>query len=510
MANQDEYLSFFKHDVLERAFQYYESDYVHELKRLSSDVITASVEGTDSKPYAVRIDLSRPYHSECSCPYAAQGKMCKHMAAVFFAAFPEQAKAYEDYAEGKYLGEDDFDIEQDEHDFLPANYSDLLEEFLNQMDGHEKEELLRKLLNRDPMNTYSVYLRGLYEQSMENSSLRRAEEIHRLLTLKTPYYAGSTADFTKPVLSEDIRQELDNSNDETLINEMVKQFKDVRLYSFSDAVWLAEYLSCYDTETGKNRFANELEDHTAFMEEEVHTSGYHPLNNVLKALYVLRKEWTPEDLAYDLLKHLKYTGYAAYVLETEKDIPLLYYSFRDMMHKSIFNRRAVHQVLHLFAERLDDPGIHELADYYDYVYNFNRVAFDRLKVCPDFREVVLPRLLQQKPHIVKETMAQLQMSSELFALLKKENDIWGMVAHAPLLDTSHHEQLVGIFRGEFMKHIEKAENRREYENACQYIRALCTLQNGDEIVEEIVRNLKKQDRYAKRRALFEEIEKVRS
>ena len=101
MANQDEYLSFFKHDVLERAFQYYESDYVHELKRLSSDVITASVEGTDSKPYAVRIDLSRPYHSECSCPYAAQGKMCKHMAAVFFAAFPEQAKAYEDYAEGK-------------------------------------------------------------------------------------------------------------------------------------------------------------------------------------------------------------------------------------------------------------------------------------------------------------------------------------------------------------------------------------------------------------------------
>ncbi len=509
MARYDEYLSFFKQDVIERAFQYFESDYVHDLKRVNGDIITASVEGTDSRPYDVKIDLARPYDSECSCPHAASGNMCKHMAAVFFAAFPEQAQAYEDYTEGRYLGEDDLDIEEDERDFLPANYDELLDEFIASMNSEEKEQLLRKVLKQNPLGTYHQYLEKLHQNALQNSSVRRADELHRMLTLKAPYYAGSYTDFTKPVLSEDIHQELENCHDDVLIGEMLKQFRDVRLYSYADAPWMAEYICRFDTEVQKNRFIVSLEEHAGFLEEEVHHPDCHPLNNVYKALYVLKREWNRDDLAYDLLKHLRYPEYASYVLDHEEHVSDLYRAFRNQMSRSIFNRKAVHAVLHQFADRMGDSSVHELADYYDYVYNFNRAAFDRLRNSPHFRDIVLPRLLKQKPHIVKETLAQLNRPDELFALLKKENDILGMIQHAPLLDASHHQELQDVFTGEFYRIVETADSREKYEHACQYIRALATLRNGEEIIDGIVNDLKKQDRYARRRALFEEIEKAR-
>ena len=507
MARYDEYLGYFAQDVLDRALQYYEDENVKDLKRVSSDIITGTVEGTNARPYEVRIDLRHPYESECDCPYAEKGKMCKHMAAVFFAAFPEQAQAYEDYNErmfDDYEEEYEDEEEEDNGSALPFNYDTLLDQFIAGLNEEEKNSLLKELLNEHPEAAYRRYLQTMYQETLQQKDTGRIEEIWQLIAKKR---YDCPEDFSQQLIPDDIRAELEAGDDNTK-EQALKLLKDTGLYNYEDAPWMAKYICKYDTETGKNRFANEMEEHTEMM-SVIPFRSLHPANNCLKAVYELRKEWDQEELAYSLLKYLGLTEYTDYVISDSKDPRYLYEEFRKKMTNTVFRNKQIHTVLHQFADVLHDEEIQALADYYDFVYNFNRVAFDRLRISPQFEEVYLPQLLKQKPHIVQETYAQLQRTDDLFALLKEENDIWGMIRHAPLLDTSYHEELKKIFSNEFYRYIEKSENRKDYENACQYIRALSTLSDGEAIIDGIVEDLKNKDRYAKRRALFEEIDKAR-
>ena len=55
----------------------------------------AVVSGSKKEPYTVTIDLEHLRNSSCTCPHAAGRRViCKHMVAVFFAAFPEEAEKY--------------------------------------------------------------------------------------------------------------------------------------------------------------------------------------------------------------------------------------------------------------------------------------------------------------------------------------------------------------------------------------------------------------------------------
>ncbi len=53
------------------------------------------VQGTQSKPYFVRIQPEHMRRSTCTCPYARdKRKVCKHMVATFFASFPQLAEEH--------------------------------------------------------------------------------------------------------------------------------------------------------------------------------------------------------------------------------------------------------------------------------------------------------------------------------------------------------------------------------------------------------------------------------
>ena len=73
----------FRTHILERGLNYYEEDCIALLEQTSTGY-TAVVEGTDD--YDVEIDIrdGRVYDMTCTCPYAAEGNYCKHMAAVLY------------------------------------------------------------------------------------------------------------------------------------------------------------------------------------------------------------------------------------------------------------------------------------------------------------------------------------------------------------------------------------------------------------------------------------------
>ena len=69
--------------ILERGYDYYCDDAVENME-ISDDIIRADVIGTED--YEVEISLSNGEVTDmyCSCPYASDGRNCKHMAAVLY------------------------------------------------------------------------------------------------------------------------------------------------------------------------------------------------------------------------------------------------------------------------------------------------------------------------------------------------------------------------------------------------------------------------------------------
>ena len=76
-----------------RGYDYYKENKVENLIETSPGIFTADVKGTSDEPYVIEIDIAHPRKSKCNCPHA-DGKriVCKHMMAVYFTAFPEEAQ----------------------------------------------------------------------------------------------------------------------------------------------------------------------------------------------------------------------------------------------------------------------------------------------------------------------------------------------------------------------------------------------------------------------------------
>lgn len=73
----------FRTHILERGLNYYEKGCVTSLEQTSTGY-TAVVEGTDDYDVEIEIRADQVYDMTCTCPYAAEGNYCKHMAAVLY------------------------------------------------------------------------------------------------------------------------------------------------------------------------------------------------------------------------------------------------------------------------------------------------------------------------------------------------------------------------------------------------------------------------------------------
>lgn len=74
----------FKPLILERGLEYYHDGCVMNLEK-RPDSIQADVVGSEDYEVAIYLANGKPIGMECSCPYAAGGDNCKHMAAVLYA-----------------------------------------------------------------------------------------------------------------------------------------------------------------------------------------------------------------------------------------------------------------------------------------------------------------------------------------------------------------------------------------------------------------------------------------
>ena len=89
-----QFLKLTKPWIRRRGLDYREEGRVLECTRLRSFVWAGLVKGSTDEPYEVFLDENDPARCSCTCPYAEQGSLCKHMAALAFEAQPELIREY--------------------------------------------------------------------------------------------------------------------------------------------------------------------------------------------------------------------------------------------------------------------------------------------------------------------------------------------------------------------------------------------------------------------------------
>lgn len=90
-----------------RGYEYYINNKVLFTEKVDEYQYRGAVEGAADEPYEVLIDVIHPRKSHCNCPHA-DGKriVCKHQIAVYFKAFPKEAKKYKKELDDYYEEEE--------------------------------------------------------------------------------------------------------------------------------------------------------------------------------------------------------------------------------------------------------------------------------------------------------------------------------------------------------------------------------------------------------------------
>lgn len=78
-----------------RGYEYYKEGKVISHEQISEGVYQGQV-SSDNAVYNVMIDLNKVRNSSCDCPFDKSGTrfICKHIVALFFAIFPDDAFEY--------------------------------------------------------------------------------------------------------------------------------------------------------------------------------------------------------------------------------------------------------------------------------------------------------------------------------------------------------------------------------------------------------------------------------
>lgn len=165
----------FPERILLRGYHYYLSDSVKDLK-IYNNRLESYVEGTEE--YKVEIDINddKIVSMECSCPYAQDGHLCKHMAATLFEYTQDECIIDED----EYYEDSDYYDEEDKYSTYQKE-DDIVLKLLEEETNIEKLRFLAlKVLKSDPSYNF-MYKDVLQAPLIEMSQTVYVDEAIKLI-----------------------------------------------------------------------------------------------------------------------------------------------------------------------------------------------------------------------------------------------------------------------------------------------------------------------------------------
>lgn len=136
-----------------RGYEYYVENKVLSFNRIDDFEYEGTVKGTMQEPYKVHINLNKVRSSTCDCPFANGRKICKHMVAVFFASFPDEAQKYKAELDAYYEEEEKREVELD----------DMIQKYIKKLSKTELQEALLQVLYDGPEWQFDRFIREYIE-----------------------------------------------------------------------------------------------------------------------------------------------------------------------------------------------------------------------------------------------------------------------------------------------------------------------------------------------------------
>ena len=170
-----------------RGYDYYINKHITDIIKISENEYEGYVNGNAKNSYYVKINVEHPRKSYCDCPYATGNTVCKHMVALYFYAFPEEAEDFNDWMSSKYSNEDyneddydDYDRYEENDDYYYDDYSDnynnrynrdyikpiffddMLQEYIDSLSVKQQKQILYNELKQNEKRTLDKYLKIIY------------------------------------------------------------------------------------------------------------------------------------------------------------------------------------------------------------------------------------------------------------------------------------------------------------------------------------------------------------
>ena len=138
-----------------RGLDYYNKKKVISCKKINEYEYEGEVLGSNNEKYKVLLNIEHPRSSKCNCPHAKDRKVvCKHIVALYFMVFPEEAKKFEEDAEKAML----------EYEEYQEQLYDNVEKHIYSMSRGELQEALLDVLNIAPEWVYERFVRDYVER----------------------------------------------------------------------------------------------------------------------------------------------------------------------------------------------------------------------------------------------------------------------------------------------------------------------------------------------------------
>lgn len=178
----------FRPHILERGYDYYMTGAVEGLQRLDPDdtFYEAVVDGSRSYHVEVRYDRGSVMDMQCDCPYAMDGKNCKHMAAVLYEIEEKQEKSRRSTTQDILPSEDIANV-------IQGISEDNLRAFLLELCS-EDERIKNRVLLKYSASVSGTQLMNL-QQELEEISERYSDRYGYISWDRTAEYEFEIVDF---------------------------------------------------------------------------------------------------------------------------------------------------------------------------------------------------------------------------------------------------------------------------------------------------------------------------
>lgn len=233
-----------------------------------------------------------------------------------------------------------------------------------------------------------------------------------------------------------------------------------------------------------------------------------PKSNILITLYILNN-YTIEETSKLLIKNSKYDEFIDYILNNTNNLNLLYKNFYDNIKKEKYlNYNKIAEILKKFYYEHGIKDIEDECDYYSFLGTKNINYLEALRYSNKFDKCINELLDKCKDTIILEKVyIVLEQKENLFKLLCNKENEYRLIANIEVLKDEYTDKLFNYLKNRIYEVLSGKKDRESYKKVASLVLAIKKLNNGEQLVNNTIKELKYSE-YAKRTALFDEIEKA--